>query len=157
MTPSTQIRNRIAIPALVIWLSVGAMGSASARDLTVDLAGATEVPRVETRASGHGTLQLSDDGHITGRVHTQGIIDGLSAQIHEGAPNERGAVLISLQYLDGETWIVPPGARFGADDLASLAAGKLYINVHSRAHMDGEIRGQLKAASVTAQRTGSMH
>ena len=156
MTSPTQIRNKIVIPAAAIWLSVVAMGSAHARALTVNLAGATEVPRVETAAQGHGTLQLSDDGHISGRVLTEGLIDGVSAQIHEGAPNERGAVLISLQYLDGKTWIVPPGARLDSDDLASLAAGKLYINVHSKAHLDGEIRGQLHAASVTAERTTSI-
>ena len=44
----------------------------------------------------------------------------------------------------GDTYTVPDGRKLTAAQLDALKAGNLYVNVHSAAHKDGEIRGQLK-------------
>ena len=45
----------------------------------------------------------------------------------------------------GDTgWSDAPGAKLSDAQYQSYKAGDLYVNVHSAAHPDGEIRGQLK-------------
>jgi hypothetical protein len=45
---------------------------------------------------------------------------------------------------DGDTYKVPAGAKLTAPQMTSFKAGNLYVNVHSAANKDGEIRAQLK-------------
>jgi hypothetical protein len=41
-------------------------------------------------------------------------------------------------------WSVPTGAKLTDAQYQSYKAGGLYVNVHSDAHKDGEMRSQLK-------------
>ena len=41
-------------------------------------------------------------------------------------------------------WTVPAGAKFTDAQYSAFQAGIFYVNVHSAANKDGEIRGQLK-------------
>lgn len=117
--------------------------SVSAADMKVTLSGDQEVPPVTTTASGKAQIAVKDDMSVTGSVKTEGI-KGIAAHIHAGAAGKNGPVVIPLTKSGDNEWLVPAGAKLTAEQMAQLKAGGLYVNVHSDAHKDGEIRGQLK-------------
>jgi len=129
----------IAIASLLFF----ACGTASAAPIKAELTGVQEVPPVETKASGTAQFQLRADRSISGSVKTKNI-DGVAAHIHDGAPGVNGGVVVPLNKKSDHEWTVPVGAKLTAEQVESLKAGNLYVNVHTNAHKDGEIRGQLK-------------
>jgi len=117
--------------------------SAAAADVAVALSGAEEVPAVNTTARGQGAVKVADDGAVSGSVTTSGIT-GTAAHIHSAAAGKNGPVVVPLQKGNDGSWSVPSGAKLTPDQLKMFKEGELYVNVHSTAHPDGEIRGQLK-------------
>ena len=114
-----------------------------AADIKVKLTGAEEVPPVSTAATGAGTIKVNDDMTVSGSVTTKGI-EGVAAHIHSGAVGKNGPPVIPLEQTSPGVWSVPAGSKLTADQYRTFKAGELYVNVHSAAHKDGEIRGQLK-------------
>jgi len=136
----SRVRAASAFAAIAFVL---AMGSAWAKDVSVKLSGAEETPPVTTMASGMGKFTIGDDKSVTGSVKTTGM-NGTAAHIHLAAPGKSGPPIIPLMQGDKDTWNAPAGAKLTDDQFASFKAGDLYVNVHSDAHKDGEIRAQLK-------------
>jgi hypothetical protein len=107
------------------------------------LSGTQEVPPVSTQATATSMLAIGDDGTVAGTVDTTGI-EGTAAHIHQGATGANGPVVITLTKTSATQWSVPKGAKLTPSQLKSYKAGDLYVNVHSAAHKNGEIRQQLK-------------
>jgi hypothetical protein len=118
-------------------------GLAFAADSKVSLTGAEEVPAVETKAMGSGTITVGADKSVSGSVTTKGI-EGVAAHIHQAPKGKNGPPIITLEKGSDGGWMVPKGSKLTDEQLAAYKAGELYINVHSAAHKNGEIRGQLK-------------
>ena len=116
--------------------------AASAQGLKVSLSGDQEVPRVSTSASANGTITVSPNKSVSGSITVSGI-QPTAAHIHEGAQGENGPVVIPLTKSSDNTWSVPAGAKLTDAQYKSYVAGKLYVNVHSAVHKNGEIRAQL--------------
>jgi hypothetical protein len=131
---------KAALPVLLTALFAGA---ALAADMNVTLSGSQEVPPVQSGASGSGTISVGADKSVSGSVTTKGVA-GTMAHIHMAAAGENGPVIIPLTKSGEDKWMVPAGAKLTDEQAAALAAGKLYVNVHSAAHPGGEIRAQLK-------------
>jgi hypothetical protein len=124
--------------------SEGAAKSAPAgksQAVKVTLSGAQEVPPVKTSASGNGTITVATDKSVSGSVTTSGV-EGTAAHIHDGAPGKNGPVIIPLTK-NGNTWSVPAGSKVTDEQYKNFQAGNLYVNVHSAANKNGEIRGNL--------------
>ena len=119
-----------------------ACGVAAGAEVDVKLSGANEVPAVSTSARGEGKITVGDDGSISGTIMTSGM-SATMAHIHMGEAGKNGHPIVSLQKRS-ETFEVPAGTKLDAEQLKAFKAGELYVNVHSSAHMGGEIRGQLK-------------
>jgi hypothetical protein len=134
-------RSRIAGLTALLVASIAAGSLASAEDLKVKLTGAQESPAVATSATGTGTITVRDDKSVSGSVKTTGI-KGTMAHVHLGSKGKNGPPIISLVQ-SGDAWSVPAGSKLSDDQYKSFKAGDLYINVHSDAHPDGEIRAQL--------------
>ena len=108
------------------------------------LNGAQEVPAVTTNGLGLGTFNLSQDQT---KFRFKVVFSGLSSAItnshfHTGAPGTTGGVIVGTEsyrtgnVIEGE---FAPTAAF----LTALAAGQIYINVHTATNGGGEIRGQV--------------
>jgi hypothetical protein len=120
-----------------------AAGTAFAGDVKVKLSGDHEVPPVKTAASGAGTITVNDDKSVSGSITTKAL-KATAAHIHEAAPGKNGPVAIPLEKKSDSEFAVPAGAKLSDAQYKAFKAGNLYVNVHSDAHKDGEIRGQLK-------------
>lgn len=139
---STLRRATATATATAVLLAAG-VGLASAATVHVRLTGSQEVPPVHTVARGTGVIEISHDGAVSGRIATHGI-KATMAHIHEAAPGKNGPPIIVLKRGPHGTWLVPAGAKLSPREYKAFLAGDLYVNVHSRAHPGGEIRGQLK-------------
>ena len=130
--------NRLQMSSLALTL-VGGMAFAG----DVKLSGDAEVPPVKTSASAVGTISVAPDGAVTGSIKTTDI-EATAAHIHLAAPDKNGPVIIPLTKGPNGTFNVPRGAKLTDDQMKAYKAGELYVNVHSEANKDGEIRAQLK-------------
>ncbi len=118
--------------------------------LATDISGDQENPAVETDASGFATVTV-DGNMVTVAGSFEGLTgDYLFSHIHAGAADENGPVVLTL---DATVPMAMPrsGEWMAADNMFevrstfadSLRAGLAYINVHSSAFPNGEIRGQV--------------
>lgn len=142
MTHSGKPSVRARALAAAFVLAILGAGSAHAADVQVTLSGANEVPPVTTSATGGGTIVIGDDGSVSGSVTTTGVT-GTAAHIHVGAAGQNGPVIVPLTK-SGDTYNVPSGAKLSEEQMDSFKKGELYVNVHSAANPNGEVRGQLK-------------
>jgi len=112
-----------------------------ARLFLAKLSGPQEVPPVETEARGFGSFFLDRERtKLTYHVVAWGLSGPLTAaHIHQAPVGEDGAVLIPLdeKTLTGTVDVT-------AEQVEALASGNTYVNLHTEANPDGEIRGQLK-------------
>lgn len=134
------------------------------RTHSVTLKSNEEVPPVTSKAKGSGTIDLSDNGTLlTFSFKFKNLKKVTAAHLHLGALGAEGAVVVDL--LEGE---VPSGKNFkklkgtiDATDLtgplagmpldalvAEMAAGNVYVNIHTTKNPDGEIRGQVVLDTV---------
>jgi hypothetical protein len=144
---SDSISRRAWLPlgaALIFGLSSfgSYSSSATAAEINVTLSGDQEVPPVKSAGTGIGSIIISSDRTASGSVTSSGIA-GTAAHIHEAAQGKNGPVIIPLTK-DGNTYAVPAGAKLTDEQFESYKVGNLYVNVHTAANPEGEIRGQLK-------------
>ena len=123
--------------------SVLATGTAFAADMKVTLTGEQEVPPVSTPAVASGTITINDNAAVSGSIVTTGI-KATMAHIHEAPAGKNGPVVIPLEKKSDREFVVPAGAKLNEAQYKAFKAGDLYVNVHSDAHKDGELRAQLK-------------
>ncbi len=111
----------------------------------VSLTGGSEVPAVQTGATGSGTVTIKDDRSVSAKITTSGMTP-TAAHIHEAAAGQNGPVIVPFTKTGDNTFEAPAGAKLTDAQYASYKAGKLYVNVHSAQHPGGEIRAQLKGS-----------
>ncbi len=108
----------------------------------LSLHGAAEVPPVVTSASATGKFTVLPDRNISGSIKVTGMVPTV-AHIHEAPPGKNGPPVITLTKGPDDSFAIPAGTRLSEAQYTSHAMGKLYVNVHSAQHPDGEIRAQL--------------
>jgi hypothetical protein len=136
-------RSLLLVLGTATFFATGCGGMASSKMSTVMLSGSQEVPPVTTSASGTSTIAVGMDKSVTGEVTTTGV-SGVAAHIHQGAMGQNGPVIVPLTKTSDNVWSVPAGIKLTDAQYEAFKAGNLYVNVHSAANKDGEIRAQLK-------------
>ena len=145
---------------LVMFSAIGLLGLACSDDnnstglpagteiWTATLNGANERPTpVTTTAQATATIIVYGNA-ITWKVDVTSAIDSVIAgHIHRGVADSAGGVIQSLSPTAtgiGFTGTVANGGVVPPDSVLTLMrAGKAYVNIHTKAHTGGEIRGQL--------------
>lgn len=117
------------------------MGSAS--DSTPTLSGAEEVPPANTQASGVSRIAVIGDKTIIGTVEISNL-NATAAHIHQAPRGQNGPVIIPLVKTGENVWSVPGNTVLTSAQFDAYRSGNLYVNVHSAANPNGEIRAQLK-------------
>jgi len=158
----------VLVAALVVMLAASltaARAPAEKMSFRAQLTGDQVVPPVTTPASGDAMFRLSEDGKtLRYKLAVTRLEDPSLAHIHLAAAGENGPPVVVLfdasQERDPITGefsgtlargaitadkFVGPLARKPMRNLVKqIRAGKAYVNVHTKAYPDGEIRGQIE-------------
>jgi hypothetical protein len=130
--------------------------------IEVPLSGGASVPPVQTSATGMAiiSLEAGPNGYnISFELDVTNIVDVTAAHIHLGAADANGGVIVPLftgpKKSGSFTGVLAKGSITEADltgamkgktfaDLAAaVLSGQTYVNVHTVANPNGEIRGQI--------------
>jgi hypothetical protein len=109
------------------------------------LAGAQEVPPVAGAATGTAQVDYHPRGNM---LHWRVTATGLSgkptaAHIHGPAgPGQNAPAIVPL---DVRPATITGQLRITPEQATQLESGQWYVNIHTAAHPDGEIRGQLRS------------
>jgi hypothetical protein len=148
---------RVAITLALVLLGVLLVaGAASAQTYSVILEADNEVPPTASTGAGHGTLLLDAGNFLTFDIEISGLVSPeIGAHIHGPAPvGEEAGVLFSLPIGNEKTGVVGP---LTAQQVLDLNAGLMYVNIHTQAFDQGEIRGQiLNTIGVEARTWGAV-
>ena len=115
--------------------------------VTFPLSGDQQVPAVTTTATGSGYALVNSMTYaLEVVVNTEGVDDATAAHIHTGAAGENGDVLVGLEQSadDMGMWMTPADTMIDIDTYDVLISGGHYVNIHTPANPDGELRGQIE-------------
>ena len=127
-------------------------------EFEASLTGAAERPTpVTTTATGTATVDIDDDNStMTFNVTVTGLVSPTMAHIHTGTTSEAGPIVVNLLptapaagTFTGTlaSGTIQASAILNGETFATLAAkirsGNAYVNVHTVANPNGELRGQL--------------
>jgi hypothetical protein len=139
------LRRSLALAGIAVLFAGTA--SAATEKFSATLSAASEVPASTSTGSGTATVSLDTATHeITYDVTFKGFASAATAaHIHGPAePGKNAGVVVPLG--NAPTSPIHGTAKLTADQEKQLAAGMYYINVHTKNHPGGAIRGQLAKA-----------
>lgn len=129
-------------------LLVTTAASAAKTTYTAEMSGANQVPPIAGEGTGTAILTVDDVANtICGTITYSGLSGGSAAptamHIHTGdAKTASGNVLVPLP--TGASPVKVNLTGVATDKIAALKANEHYVNVHTTANANGEIRGQLE-------------
>ena len=165
-------RSRSTLPALALLSLAGCGGSAAADStgpalerFTATLSGSTVVPVTTSTSTGTITLEARDST-LRFSLSITNMTGVTQAHLHSAAAGANGATLVWLLPVNGNAAQSPSVTLDGVISLGDIApswvrvsprlamdsvralmrAGKVYVDVHSSAFANGELRGQIARA-----------
>ena len=136
---------------LVTFVLTAGVATADISTFTANLSGANAVPPNASTATGVAILTVDSEAGIIG-IPLYIEFSGLSspqtgAHVHMGSPGVNGAVIHGLPLGSPLNTFLDLG---GIPEIAALATGDLYVNIHTVEFPGGEIRGQLLLSDTVA-------
>jgi len=155
----------LTMAVLSVTIATIMMNSVYAQDqkFTASLSGDQEVPPNTSTAKGWAWFKPSGDS-VGYQVNATGLDKVSMAHIHGGKTGENGDPIAMLQIMQSSGPIngtLAQGNITSSDLMGSLAgksvsdlvskmqSGEAYVNVHTEANPNGEIRGQISLANTT--------
>ena len=154
------MRSRLSAVIVLLVVSVAAVYAAKPAGVqySAKLSGANQVPPIRSKARGSATFVVSPDSmSISYTIRTRGLKDVTAAHIHLGAAGKNGDVVVVLYpstaapkagilargVITSADLVGPMMNKTLSDLLDAMNSGDTYVNVHTKAHPDGKIRGQI--------------
>lgn len=139
---------RFGIAAATLAFSLAGVTGAYADEMkmTAELSGAEQVPPVTTDAK--GTTEVTFDSatrKLSWELEYSGL-SGPATAAHFHGPADKGENAPPVVPIPEKESGSEGSAELTEDQAKALMDGKLYVNVHTAAHPDGEIRGQVMPA-----------
>ena len=138
------LRRSLALASIAVL--VAGTASAATEKFTATLTAQAEVPPTNSTGSGTATVSLDTTTHeITYDVTFSGFASAVAAaHIHgPAAAGKNAGVVVPLG--NNPTSPIHGSAKLTAEQQQQLTAGQYYVNVHTKNHPGGAIRGQLAA------------
>jgi hypothetical protein len=143
----------IVLAALAV-VAVPALAAGSKFSATLN--GKSETPKSDSKATGKSTVTISGKT-IKYSLSAKGLTGPTqAAHIHYGKPGQAGPVIFPIcakpcslpksGTLTAKNFAKAPGVTSFAAALKAIRAGRTYVNIHTKKHPAGEIRGQLKSS-----------
>jgi CHRD domain len=147
--PHKVSRRAVLAMGAMVWVTTAAEGQGKTITFNVPLSGEEQVPPVDTQ--GKGTAAISYDPSTRGvswNITYHGLASNVTmAHFHGPAAGGKNAP-VQVWLTKRGTTLPPSGTIKGAAILTPaqaqmFTAGEMYINVHTRDHPTGAIRGQV--------------
>jgi len=144
-----QSRTRCLVTRLVplAMLLLAATHLYAESPISIALTGASEVPPVTTAATGMVNISVLPNRSVSGSIDVANMVPTM-AHIHEGAVGKNGPPIITLIKNNDKVFTVPIDTKLSEAQYTNYISGNLYVNVHSEAHPNGEIRAQLPGKPI---------
>ncbi|MBE2255870.1 MAG: CHRD domain-containing protein [Ignavibacteria bacterium] len=125
-------------------------------NFTANLTGSQENPPVTTTASGTGAFTLTNSNGLNFSITVNGLSGAITgAHFHFGEVKTNGPVVKDLTtFISGNTikgsWKSTDTQPLNDSLIKALLTGKIYVNIHTAANPNGEIRGQVNLSAGTS-------
>ena len=140
----SSLRPALTLTALAGVLLTGLPAFAEMTAYKADLKGAMEVPANDSKGTGAVDAMYDTASHKLNWIVTYSTLTGPATAAHFHGPAAPGSNAPPVVPLAGNMASPLKGEATLTDAQATdLAAGKWYFNVHTAAHKDGELRGQV--------------
>ena len=127
-------------------LSACDMPSTDTTKLTATLSSASEVPPINSKASGEADVRIDVKDYKLSWTIKYSDLSGVVTGAHFHGPALAGANADVVVPINGDLSSPIKGeATLSAEQTAELLEGKWYLNLHTATHPNGEIRGQVMA------------
>ena len=122
------------------------MPSTDTTKLTSTLSAASEVPPINSKASGEADVRINVKDYKLSWTIKYSDLSGIVTGAHFHGPAAFGVNADVVVPINGDLSNPIKGeAILTAEQTAELLEGKWYLNLHTATHPDGEIRGQVMA------------
>jgi CHRD domain len=140
--------NKLLVLAIASILSATFASTILAKTtvFTADLKGTSQVPPIESAATGKAEVTYDDASKMLTWTITYSGLSGNVTAAHFHGPakaGENAGPMVPITQLDSP---MKGSATLTEDQSQALTGGKMYVNVHTAKYPDGEIRGQLAPA-----------
>jgi hypothetical protein len=139
------MKNNALLAGALLSAILTAGASAETVAYKAELKGSQEVPATDSKGTGTAAVTYDTATKLLAWKVTYSGLSGPATAAHIHGPAEAGknaGVTIGFPKTESP---IEGSATLTDAQAADLAAGKLYINVHTAANKGGEIRGQLTA------------
>jgi CHRD domain len=132
-------------------------------EFTASLSGTQEIPTNNSSATGEASFILRDNNSVWYEIDATGLDKVMEAHLHLGKVGTNGDPIVML-FNSGPTGLIngtlvsgnfsaadflgPMSGMTIAEITSKMKTGETYVNIHTGAFPDGELRGQISSSKI---------